>query len=192
MASFIVAVILIFLVEQLCVRIARVDFKYLPSWSKRIWHWLCRGRDVLGGAIVILAGVVICGLFDWSNAAFIITGCVLELAGIAQAIISLLEVRKYFDQPRLYDLFKQWLKAYPKIVKQPNINTASVSASTGTSERFSVGVCPGKIDPAKPLNEKVDLLVSNMNQFTQIYEEQFFKNGHLMSQLENLSATTKR
>ena len=82
MVYFITAVIIIFLAEQICVRVALIDFKRLPSWSKEVRRWLCRGRDTFGGAFVIIACIVIFWLIDWNNRAFIVAGCALQLAGI--------------------------------------------------------------------------------------------------------------
>ncbi len=38
MAYFITAVILIFIAEQIFVKIARIVFKHLPGWSKAAWR----------------------------------------------------------------------------------------------------------------------------------------------------------
>lgn len=180
-ASFIGAVILIFLAEQLYVRIARIDFKDLPSWEK----------DIFGGAFVVLASIVICSLVDWNKAAFTLTGCTLELAGITQAIITLLQVRQHFDLPRLRDLFKAWLESFQK--EPPTTITASCTVSCGVSASVSAIVFPGgEIDQTQPLDQQVDLLIQHMKLCSQRLIENHTEIIQLKSELNKISTDTLR
>jgi hypothetical protein len=124
---FVAALVLFFIAKHSCIKIAAFDYKRLRSWSKEVWPWLCRGKDVFGGTFVVFAFIVICWILGWNNKVFIALGCVFELSGMAQAIISLFDVREYFNHPQRAHICKEWFKYLPKFKKLSDKITVSGS-----------------------------------------------------------------
>jgi hypothetical protein len=165
---FIAALALFFIAKHSCIKIAAFDYKRLQSWSKEVWPWLCRGKDVFGGAFVIVVFVAICWMFGWNSNVFTVSGCVLELAGMAQAIISLFDLRKYFNHPRLAHICKKWIKDRPKFDRSSCTYTCSGNVSSGVNVNGSVFMTIRKIDANKPINETIEDISINTNTFVDL------------------------
>jgi hypothetical protein len=188
---FIIAVIIIIFAKKSCMGITKIDFSQIVSWSKKNWHWLCIGRELFGGASVIIFSIIICWISDWNSKVFIIVGCALQIAGVSQAITSLLEIRRYFNHPPLLNIIKQWFKSYPEKTKK----------KTGSCCSLSITITPSKseknklsaIDQAKPLNEKIDLLISNMEQIKDIFFPELLRDiNQLKNKTDKLSTDMKK
>ncbi|WP_417909017.1 hypothetical protein [Candidatus Electronema sp. PJ] len=150
---FIAALSFLFIAKYLCTKIASFDYKRLRSWSKEVLLWLRSGKDVFGGAFVVVAFLAICWILGWNNKAFTALGCVLELGGMAQTTVGLLEV---------YQLIKKWIGEYPA----RNINgavEANIDAAIGFIGSLSGGPGVIKDDPKKSSNERISNLFVNTN-----------------------------
>jgi hypothetical protein len=135
----------------------------LQSWSKEVLHWLCQGKDAFGCAFVIAASVFVCWRFGWNNKIFTALGCTLELAGIAQAVISLLDVREYFKLPSLKDICKKWLQKRPRFKRSSTTVTASGHLSIEEMILTASGtVFHGEIDTNKPLDEVIKRIAEDI------------------------------
>jgi hypothetical protein len=188
---FIAALALIVVVRYFCTKIASFDYKRLRSWSKEVWPWLCRGKDVFGGAFVAVAYVVICWILGWNNKAFTALGCALELAGMAQSIISLFDVREYFNHPRLADICKKWIKERPRLKRSSGAVSAQGSVSSGMNVSGSAVVFPGEIDTNKPIDEIIKRIAANNKIITELFEKNLIDHISFDQSIKGLSADIK-
>ena len=168
---FIAAIALLLVSRYSFTKIASFDYNRLRSWSKEVWPWLCRGKDVFKGPAFIVIFIVICWMSGWNSKAFTVSGCVLELAGMLKAINSLLGVREYFNHPRLADICKKWFKERPRLKIS---SCADISASASIVMKASIlgGGSLFEIDTNKPIDEIIKMIAAN----NKIISERFEKN----------------
>ncbi len=188
---FILAVIIIIFAKKSCIEITGIDFSQIASWSKKNWHWLCIGRELFGGASVVIFSIIICWISDWNNKVFIIIGCALQIAGVSQTITSLLEIRRYFNHPPLFNIIKQWFKSYPEKEKKKKGSCCSeiITVTSSKSKKNEISV----IDRAKPIDEKIDLLIRNMEQIKDVFFPEIRRDiNHLNDKTDKLSADIKK
>uniref|UniRef100_UPI00405740BE hypothetical protein n=1 Tax=Candidatus Electronema sp. TaxID=2698783 RepID=UPI00405740BE len=188
---FIAALVLLLVARYSFTKIASFDYKRLRSWSKEVWPWLCRGKDVFGGAFVIVASVVICWRFGWNSKAFTVSGCVLELAGLAQTIRSLLGMREYFNHPRLADLCKKWIKERPRLKRSSGAVSVQGSVSAGLTVSASAVVFPGEIDTNKPIDEIIKRIAANNKIISDLFEKNLFDHISFDQNIRGLRADIK-
>ncbi|MCI5165889.1 MAG: hypothetical protein D3903_07295 [Candidatus Electrothrix sp. GM3_4] len=158
--EFIAAVVGLFCIEQIYVKIVGLDLKRLNSWSKEIWQWLCTSRNIFGCIVVPPASVFICWrFFEQKDTALIVASGILQLAGMLQAMISLLQVWKYFQKDSEGTLWQIIImKLWELVRKFPKWKGTSVNM-----KGCSPGLCGGvNIVPSEPewkednLNESSD------------------------------------
>ncbi len=173
-------VIALFITKQFYAKNILFYFKHLARWSREVWHWLCQVREVFGGIFFVFASVVICWLLDWNSKAFIIAGCVLQLAGMAQAIFSLFDVRKYFDPQPITDSLKEWFKRYPKFKRISTVVQGNANVTLGVHATASRRVFPGKVD----LNQPIEDILKKINEAIEMLSKETIENMLNVSNLE--------
>jgi hypothetical protein len=139
-------------------------------WLRSIWNWLSEGKIVFMGIFVISA-ILLLGMFAWSSEASIrVAGLALQLIGMIFAVRGLLAVREHFGQPRLRNLFVQWMKRFPKWKSRVTSDLSMVSSIESTMNFTAEIWMPD--NPDSSMEKRVEAVISNLERIREMQTNQ--------------------
>lgn len=133
----------------------------IAGYAVEIWQWIAKGEIVFCFVLVILAALSWVFVLQ-TEPAIRWAGYVLQLFGMALAIQGLLNIWKYFRQPKLRTIFIRWLKQFPSWNKG---QTISADEMFRNQNEFY----PGRVEawrPDKPdqsPEDRIDAIVKNLD-----------------------------
>lgn len=145
----------------------------LLRWIKDFWRWLAEGKIIIMCILILVAVYLWVAVIYQSKDSIVYAGYVLQLIGMMFAIEGLLNIRKYFGQPPLTDLFVQWVKRFPKwnrnyvITLEPFRNKSTFGTIRPT------GWWPDSDE--KSIEERIEVIVKNLEIIRQEQSAHFWE-----------------
>lgn len=97
-------------------------------WLRAYVHWMRRvpvTSHYWWASALVVASIVMAGVFEWSEDAFRLLGMFLQLGGVLTVVWGILKTRADFGQPTVRSQFQRWLNEFPSF--RPRTITASMN-----------------------------------------------------------------
>jgi hypothetical protein len=142
-----------------------VIVKRVVAWLKALFQWITEPHLVwMALLVVVLAGIIAIHA-GVSEIQARLTGLVLQLLGLLTVVYGIRETRKLFGRPSFRQLLREWLSRFPRWRRDAFIYAGSgamtISGGSATAHVWS------NIDPAAPIEERVNALTRNVERMNE-------------------------
>ncbi|MEE3503714.1 hypothetical protein [Acidiphilium acidophilum] len=139
-------------------------------YARRLALWVFEAFPIVWLTLVpIILAFIIIGKFGASEPSFRVTGMAFQIVGLVPIFISILDLRRKFELPRIIEASKSALQNRPKYNPPPNhaiISGGIGPVGAGISAYQSI-----ESEPDDPLDKQIEALRSTVKMLRQDFEQ---------------------